>query len=79
MKNHIERLKDLREDNDLTQEEVGKIIGTTKQYYQKYEKGTHPLPIRHLVKLAKYYQTSTDYLLGLTDVCQPYPPPEQKG
>ena len=41
MKNHLERLKELRQDNDLTQEEVGETLGTTKQYYQKYEKGDY--------------------------------------
>ena len=73
MKNHLERLKELRQDNDLTQEEVGETLGTTKQYYQKYEKGIRPLPIGHLITLAQLYHTSTDYLLGLTDNPNPYP------
>ena len=67
------RLRDLREDHDLTQEQVSKILGTSKQYYQKYEKGLHPLPVKHLVALALYYGTSADYLLGLTDQRTPYP------
>ena len=55
------------------QEQVSKILGTSKQYYQKYEKGLHPLPVKHLVALALYYGTSADYLLGLTDQRTPYP------
>ena len=73
METYTKRLKDLREDHDLTQEQVSKILGTSKQYYQKYEKGLHPLPVKHLVALALYYGTSADYLLGFTDQRAPYP------
>ncbi|WMJ84280.1 helix-turn-helix domain-containing protein [Oscillospiraceae bacterium LTW-04] len=72
-KTHLDRLKDLREDSDKTQEEIGAYLGTTKQYYQKYEKGIRPLPIKHLISLANLYKTSTDYILGITNEQKPYP------
>lgn len=67
MKNICDRLRDLREDNDLTQLDVAKYIGTTQQYYSKYETGRHELPIRFLYKLSELYNVSADYLLGRTD------------
>lgn len=60
-----EIIKGLREDKDYTQEEIAKVIGTTTQYYQKYEKGKHPLPIHHLKTLCLFYGVSADYILGL--------------
>ena len=72
-KTMLERLKDLREDNDKTQEDIGKLLNTTKQYYYKYEKGLFPMPIKHLITLADYYNTSTDYILGRTNEKNPYP------
>lgn len=65
MKPYYKILKELREDHDLTQKQVGEIIHTTQQVYSRYEKGSNELPIRHLVTLAKYYKVSTDYILGL--------------
>ncbi|MGN8969412.1 helix-turn-helix domain-containing protein [Intestinimonas sp. HCP28S3_D6] len=58
------RLRDLREDHDLTQEAVGHLLGTTQQQYYKYEKGIQEIPAHHLITLAKYYHVSVDYLLG---------------
>ena len=58
------RLRDLREDRDLTQETVGKLLGTTQQQYYKYEKGIQEIPAHHLITLADFYQVSVDYLLG---------------
>ncbi len=58
------RLKDMREDHDLTQEAVGKLLGTTQQQYYKYEKGIQEIPVHHLITLANYYRVTTDYLLG---------------
>ena len=72
MKGHM-RLRDLREDQDLTQKEVAEILGTSFQYYQKYESGVRPSPVDRLEVLADFYQTSTDYLLGRTTVREPYP------
>lgn len=67
------RLRDLREDHDLTQQQVAEILKTTPQYYQKYEKGIRPIPVDRLELLADFYHTSTDYLLGRTTVMEPYP------
>ncbi len=58
------RLKDVREDHDLTQEAVGKLLGTTQQQYYEYEKGVQEIPVHHLITLADYYKVTTDYLLG---------------
>ena len=63
---HYPRLRDLREDHDLSQEAVGKLLNTTQQQYYKYEKGLQEIPAHHLITLAKFYKTSVDYLLGLT-------------
>lgn len=67
------RLRDLREDGDLTQKQVAGVLGTSAQYYQKYESGVRPIPVDRLEKLADFYRTSTDYLLGRTPVRTPYP------
>lgn len=67
------RLKDLREDNDLLQKDVAKILNITERTYSSYETETRNLPIEVLIALAKFYHTSTDYILGLTTVKTPYP------
>ncbi|MBQ7097337.1 MAG: helix-turn-helix transcriptional regulator [Clostridia bacterium] len=61
------RLKDLREDKDLTQQEVAKLLFTTQQQYSLYEKGYRDIPTTALTTLARLYNVSTDYILGLTD------------
>ena len=66
MKEYVEIIRGLREDNDLKQTEIASVLGTAQQYYSKYEKGEHELPIRALVLLADYYGVSADYLLGRT-------------
>ncbi len=65
------RLKDMREDHDLPQEAVGKLLGTTQQQYYKYEKGIQEIPVHHLITLANYYRVTTDYLLGRTNKPRP--------
>lgn len=67
MKQCYERLKDLREDNDLKQKEVANILNTTQQVYSRYENGLNEIPIHHLITLSNFYKVSTDYILGLTD------------
>lgn len=57
------RLRDLREDADLTQKEVGHLLNTTQQQYAKYEAGVQEIPVHHLMTLADFYQVSTDYIL----------------
>ena len=59
-------MRDLREDADLTQTEVAKILGTSQTMYARYERGANEMPIRHLLKLCELYQVSADYLLGRT-------------
>lgn len=61
------RIRDLREDNDYTQQEIANILGMSQRGYSHYEKGDNDIPTEVLIRLAKLYQTSTDYLLGLTD------------
>lgn len=58
------RLRDLREDADLTQRDVGAILNTTQQQYAKYELGVQEIPVHHLITLADHYNVSTDYILG---------------
>lgn len=70
---YLKRLKDLREDNDLLQKQVAVALGITRQQYGLYEKGERQIPIDKLCLLAKLYNTSTDYLLGLTNETKPYP------
>ncbi|WP_455493857.1 helix-turn-helix domain-containing protein [Eubacterium sp.] len=64
---YIKRMRDLREDNDKTQQEIAEILNTSQTMYARYERGANELPIHHLLALANYYNVSTDYLLGITD------------
>lgn len=61
------RLRDLREDADLTQKEVGALLNTTQQQYAKYELGVQEIPTHHLIRLAEYYDVSVDYIVGRTE------------
>ena len=61
------RLRDLREDADLTQKAVGALLNTTQQQYAKYELGVQEIPTRHLITLADYYDVSVDYIVGRAD------------
>lgn len=63
----FKRVRDLREDRDLTQTQIAKIIGMSQTGYSKYETGENDLPTAVLIKLARYYNTSIDYILGETD------------
>ena len=71
--NIMNRLKEMREDRDILQSEISKVLNVSQVAYSYYEIGKRQLPIDILVKLAKYYKTSTDYLLYLTDEKKPYP------
>ena len=64
---YAKRLKALREDSDLTQTDVAKILNTTYQYYSTYESGKREMPLSRAIKLAKFYNVSLDYLAGLID------------
>jgi transcriptional regulator with XRE-family HTH domain len=61
------RIRDLREDNDLTQTQIAKMLGMSQTGYSKYETGENDIPTQVLIKLADFYKTSIDYLLGRTD------------
>ena len=69
---YIRRMRDLREDHDRTQTEVAEYLGMKQAQYSRYERGIRDLPTDVLIRLARYYNTSTDYLLGLTDCRTPY-------
>lgn len=64
---YIQRLRDLREDNDLKQSDIASLLQTTQPQYSRYENGDREIPVRHLITLADFYQVSTDYILGRTD------------
>ena len=61
------KIRELREDNDLTQRQISSILNCSQQVYSNYELGQRDIPTDILIKLAKFYKVSTDYLLGLTD------------
>ena len=62
---HYQRLRDLREDNDKTQEEIAALLGISRQHYSLYERGIRELPMHHFVTLAKFYNVSLDYISGI--------------
>ncbi len=66
------RLRDLREDHDLTQTKLAKMLGMSQTGYSKYETGENDIPTAILIQLARYYNTSIDFLLGETDCPQRY-------
>ena len=66
------RIRNLREDSDLTQKQVSEYLFCDQSLYSKYERGLRDVPVGIIIKLAELYKTSTDYILGLTDEKQPY-------
>ena len=66
------RIRDLREDHDLTQTELGRILSCSQRVYSNYERGELDIPTEILRKLARYYGVTTDYLLELSDIPWPY-------
>ncbi len=69
---YLKRLKDLREDFDKKQYEIAKLLNITRQQYSLYELGKRDIPAEYIRKLAKYYNTSSDYILEITDEITPY-------
>ena len=67
------RIRSMREDKDLTQEDMARIINVAQRTYSGYENGTRNIPVQAVVKLALYHKVSIDYLLGLTNTQKPYP------
>ena len=74
MQTYAEKLRGLREDNDLTQNQIAQVLGTSQTMYARYERGANEMPIRHLVTLCKFYNVSADYLLNTS----PNPGKKQK-
>lgn len=64
---YVTRIRNLREDSDLTQSQIAEYLGTSQTMYARYERGANEMPIRHLIKLAEYYKVSLDYLCGLSN------------
>ena len=60
-------IKDLREDHDMLQKEIASLLGISQQYYSEYENGNRTITINHLITLSKFYGTSIDYIVGLSD------------
>ncbi len=67
------RIRDLREDADLTQKQMGEILNCSQRIYSNYECGDVDIPTQILIRLAEFHKTSVDYLLGLTSEKRPYP------
>ena len=72
------RLRDLREDRDLSQKKLASFLSMSQTGYSKYETGENDVPTHVLLRLAELYDTSVDYLLGRTDVRAPYPPTKRR-
>ena len=69
---YIQRMRNLREDNDKTQQQIADYLGTSQTMYARYERGANELPIHHLLALCKYYNVSADYILGLSNIKQTF-------
>lgn len=67
------RIRNLREDKDLTQKQIAKILNMSQTGYNQYEIGKNDIPTRILVQLSQFYKVPVDYILNLTDVTKPYP------
>ena len=72
MDSYYPRLRDLREDRDLSQQQIAELLDMKQPQYCRYERGLRDIPTDILIRLARFYGTSTDYLLGLTDRKEPY-------
>ena len=64
----FKKIKDLREDNDKLLKDIAYLLGISQQYYSEYESGKRTIPFQHLITLANYYNTSIDYIVGLSDL-----------
>ena len=68
-----QRLRDLREDHDKTQKDIASMLNISQTTYSRYESGALDIPSATIIRLARFYHVSTDYLFGLTDKDRPYP------
>lgn len=73
-----ERIRNLREDKDLRQRELAALLNCHQRTYSNYECGDLDIPTEYLIEISRFYETSVDYLLGLTDVKKPYPKSKEK-
>lgn len=64
---HFQRIRDLREDKDLNQTQIAKILNTTQSYYAQYERGERPIPLERALQIAEFYNVSLDYITGRTN------------
>ncbi len=69
MRTLMDKIRGLREDNDLTQQQIADVLGTSQTMYARYERGANELPIRHLVTLCRFYNVSADYFLDTAPDC----------
>ena len=69
--NYADRIRSLRQDNDLTQKQVADMLGVAQTTYSKYELEKRPLPLEYLIALCKYYNVSADYMLGFSNIRKP--------
>ena len=72
MDNYYPRLRDLREDHDLSQQQIADYLGMKQPQYSRYERGLRDVPTDVLIRLSRLYKTSVDYILGLTNYSKPY-------
>ncbi len=70
-----QRIRELREDHDLTQVYMANFLNVNQRTYSRYETGEHEIPLASLSKIADFYHVSVDYLLNRTDIKKPYPKP----
>ena len=70
---YTQRIKEIREYRELTQEQVAKGIGMKQEQYQRYETGKNEMKAGHIIKLCKFYNLSADYILGITAECETMP------
>lgn len=73
MMDHCRRLRDMREDNDLLQKDVAKVINVNQRTYSNYELGIRKIPIETLIELAKFYNVDMNYICGVSDERNPFP------
>lgn len=73
-----ERIRQLREDKDLSQANIAKLLNVNQRTYSRYENGDHAIPLEALSILADFHKVSVDYLLNRTDVKRPYPPAKKR-
>ena len=72
------KIRDLREDSDKKQRQIAEYLQCDRSLYSKYERGEREIPLTLMIKLAEYYETSIDYIVGLTDEKTPYPKPKSR-